>query len=213
MDSEILQHLRWYLTTEPTPQGRLEREFGDSQSAVNLYVSSGPPRGSSTSPSPAQNAPPAAQPAPVAPDPLPPTAGLKNQSPGLDVLIGYLAEEIEDKQLKERANMWREMKIRNCDARGTGLMKRRDCEGPEAVDKYVAWIVAALRDFPYLNMPEGKDAGIWIRDDLIAKTFQEHWDFYNNKKLKGFDLDEFYEVLHILVRWLKDVQKELRGEE
>eukprot|EP00438_Fugacium_kawagutii_P003362 Skav228243 [mRNA] locus=scaffold3112:129610:130251:+ [translate_table: standard] len=213
MDSDILQHLRWYLTTEPIPQGRLEKEFGDSQSAVNLYVSRPPRASSQASPSPpAQNVPAPAPAQPAPPDPVPP-AGRKNQSPGLDVLIDYLAEEIEDKQLKERAAMWREMKLRNCDARGTGLLKRRDCEGLEAVDKYVAWIVAALRDFPYLNMPEGKEAGIWIRDDLIAKTFQEHWDFYNNKKLKGFDLDEFYEVLRILVRWLKDVQKELLGEE
>ena len=89
-------------------------------------------------------------------------------------------------------------------------MKRRGCEGPEAMDLYVSWIVAALRDFPYLSMPEGRDAGIWIRDEVIAKVFEERWDFYNNKRLQGFDLEEFYEVLRILLKWLKDIQKELK---
>lgn len=134
----------------------------------------------------------------------------KTHSPGLDILIDWLVEEVEDKQLKERAAKWRGVKVKNPTGRGSGLLKRRGCEGPEAMDLYVSWIVAALRDFPYLSMPEGRDAGIWIRDEVIAKVFEERWDFYNNKRLQGFDLEEFYEVLRILLKWLKDIQKELK---
>ena len=40
--------------------------------------------------------------------------------------------------------------MKNPTGRGSGLLKRRGCEGPEAMDLYVSWIVAALRDFHIL---------------------------------------------------------------
>ena len=190
---EILRHLRWYLATEPTPPGRLENEFGESQSPANLYPK-GPKQGSDKSTHPVYFAdqfrlkhyPTAPLAGPQQVDiPTAPAFPAKNQSEkGIDVIIDYLAGEIEDKRLKERSAMWKEMKLLKCDDRSSGLLRRRDSEGLEAMDTYVSWIVAALRDFPYLSMPEGREEGIYIRDEIIAKVFEDRWDFYNNKKLK-----------------------------
>ena len=204
MGSEILRHLRWYLTSEPTPRGRLENDFGDLQSPLALAAtlsSLQPKRVVRTSPAAAPNG----EPSEIAEDEK------KGTEHGLDMLIEYLAEEMRDKQLEKRAARWKEMKPKNCDGpEARELLKRLDCAGTEALDAYVSWIVAALRDFPYLAMPEGREAGIFIRDELIAKVFEDHWDFYNNKKRKGFDLDEFYEALRILLTWLRDTQKDLK---
>lgn len=201
---EILRHLRWYFTSEPTPRGRLENDFGDSQRPLALA----PKRVVRTRPA-------AAAPEPkngnAEPNEVPKEDEKKGTEHGLDMLIEYLAEEMRDKQLEKRAARWREMKLKNCDdPEARELLKRLDCAGTEALDAYVSWIVAALRDFPYLAMPEGREAGIFIRDELIAKVFEDHWDFYNNKKRKGFDLDEFYEALRILLTWLRDTQRDLK---
>lgn len=185
MDREaIFRHLSWYLTTRPTPQG--------GQAAYGIRPAAMPktPRAPEAAPEPTA--------APHAP-PAPQASGYD-----LGILIQYLDTEINDKELGERAAQWRH---------DPEVLKRRTCEGSEAMDAYVYEIVAALRDFPYLNIREGREAGCWIRDEVVASMFRGHWDFYNNRKLAGFNLEEFHQLLsgqNMLLDRLRHAREQLQ---
>ena len=86
--------------------------------------------------------------------------------------------------------------------------------GQAALDSYVAQIVAALRDFPFLKLPGGRQAGPWVRDSLVAPLFDGFWDFYTNRKLSGFTLQEFYLLLegrNMLIDRLKYARRKLQA--
>ncbi|CAK9025650.1 unnamed protein product [Durusdinium trenchii] len=160
---------------------------------------------------------PVTQPAPATASATDTTTAPNPKASGVDIntLIEYLDEEVNDKCLKARVQAVQAVQGQKLgpDAKATGLF-RPDSEGQEAVDAYVSEIVAALRDFPYLRLPEGREAGSWIRDEIVAPVFQERWDFYNNKKLQGFNLDQLYMLLsgkNMLLDRLRHVQQSLNG--
>ena len=94
-------------------------------------------------------------------------------------------------------------------------MSPRFCPaGQAAMDHYVSQIVAALRDFPFLQLDGGRQQGHWVRDVLVAPLFDGYWDFYSNRKVSGFNLQEFYLLLAgpgMLLERLKHARKMLQA--
>merc|ERR1711924_230687 len=120
--------------------------------------------------------------------------GNETQNVELNLMINYLEEEVRDKELKpgmpggSRAEVARISGGENLS--GHGL------EGQAALDAYISELVAALRDFPYHRLRAGREAGAWVRDEVIAPIFKGHWDFYSNRK-RGvvFDLVALENIL------------------
>ena len=109
----------------------------------------------------------------------------------LALLIEYLEAEVKDKELRSRAAAWHDSPQPDELLRGAqGLV------GQEALDVYVAELVARLRDFPYNRLEGGGEVGAWVRDVLLAPSFRGRWDFYSNKKVEaGFDLPSLEHIL------------------
>lgn len=99
----------------------------------------------------------------------------------LEVLISFLEQEVADKEFRQRA-----------DAFGSGddsTLYGHALEGQEALDAYVSQLVTIIRDFPYDRLEGGREAGAWVRDEVVAPNFRGRWNFYSNKKHgAGFDL-------------------------
>jgi len=150
---EMFQHLLWYVTTEPTPQGYLERECGPEFSPCALYV----PREKE----------------------VPSTGNVVS----LSLLINYLEEEVTHKDLRARAEAFK------AGSDEVGLLRGHGLQGQEALDTYISELVARIRDFPYDKLQGGKEAGAWVRDDVVAPRFRGLWSFYTNKKLQCHDVD------------------------
>ena len=70
-------------------------------------------------------------------------------------------------------------------------------EGQAAIDAYVSELVAALRDFPYERLGgNSREAGAWVRDEIVAPCFKGRWEFYSNRKRGGgFDLPALEQML------------------
>eukprot|EP00439_Symbiodinium_sp_Y106_P062857 s3765_g9.t1 len=188
-ESQLGEHLAWYLTSRPTPIGRLEEEFGHEQRPEKQYARLHELRRARVGPADATN------------------------SIDLGQLIDYLEAELYDKQLKERAEQY-EAAVRSGRAIPEGAVYSYQLEGQAALDAYVSQIVAAVRDFPFLQLAGGRVAGRWIRDELVAPVFDGHWDFYSNRKINdGFDLNQFYLLLdgeNMLIQRLRYARKTLQ---
>lgn len=110
----------------------------------------------------------------------------------LDLLISYLEEEVMEKELQQRALAVPTMPLPGADpavaSEGSPLVGH-GLVGQAALDAYVSELVTFLRDFPYERLEGGREAGAWVRDDVVAPNFRGRWDFYSNKKQgAGFDL-------------------------
>ena len=82
-------------------------------------------------------------------------------------LIAYLEDEVKDKDLRSRGRAWHDSPQPDELLRGAdGLV------GQEALDVYVAELVARLRDFPYNRLEGGGEVGAWVRDVLLAPSFR-----------------------------------------
>mmetsp|Transcript_97795 Transcript_97795/g.188643 ORF Transcript_97795/g.188643 Transcript_97795/m.188643 type:complete len:204 (+) Transcript_97795:62-673(+) len=172
---EQFEHLLWYTTSNPTPVGELERNFGQQYNPYELFSAKNDPSNATES----SNAN---------------SQGAREEEEEvirLDVLIAYVEEEIADKELCVRA----------ADAlRGDGpfadsLLAGNGVYGQEAVDRYVFQLVQKLKEFPYLRLLGGREAGTWVRDELVAPCFTGRWKFYSNQKLRGFDLPALVKTL------------------
>ncbi|CAE7301506.1 hypothetical protein AK812_SmicGene32109 [Symbiodinium microadriaticum] len=188
-ESQLEEHLAWYLTSRPTPIGRLEAEFGHEQCPEKQYSRLHELRRSRVG------------------------AADSTNSIDLGQLIDYLEAELYDKDLKERAEAYEDA-VRSGRAIPEFTLYSYQLEGQAALDAYVSQIVAAVRDFPFLQLAGGRAAGSWIRDELVAPVFDGHWDFYSNRKINnGFDLNEFYLLLdgeNMLIQRLRYARKTLQ---
>ena len=213
------EKLLWYVTAEPTPKGYLEQGSGIffSPSAAYASLLEGARGGGNraranaawvdifTSPS-SYFAGIDATAARAAGDGAVPGVGLAAEAGAgaasgddetslpparLATLIAYLEDEVEDKDLRSRGRAWHDSPQPDELLRGAdGLV------GQEALDVYVAELVARLRDFPYHRLEGGGEVGAWVRDVLLVPSFRGRWDFYNNKKAgAGFDLPSLAHVL------------------
>merc|ERR1740121_1526504 len=108
----------------------------------------------------------------------------------LEVLINFLEEEVEDKELRKRAA--------ECKHPGdTEVLFGHGLDGQAALDAYVSELVTMIRDFPFDRLEGGKEAGAWVRDEVVAPHFRGRWNFYSNKKHgAGFDMPALDNMLN-----------------
>lgn len=134
-----------------------------------------------------------------------------NDPISLSTLIGWLETEAMEKELRARAGAYQQLEHEAAaDASLGGLLHGHGLEGQPALDAYVSDIVAALRDFPYEKLSKGREAGAWVRDEVIAPTFKGHWDFYSNRKRLGYDplaLDHLFNGKNMLLEKLQYVRQ------
>jgi hypothetical protein len=75
-------------------------------------------------------------------------------------------------------------------------IKGNGLEGQEAVDAYVAQLMARIKGFPYKHIDEDPTVGAFVRDEVIAPIFKGKWELYSNEKYgAGLDLPELYRLL------------------
>eukprot|EP00931_Biecheleriopsis_adriatica_P046555 TRINITY_DN26750_c0_g1_i2.p1 TRINITY_DN26750_c0_g1~~TRINITY_DN26750_c0_g1_i2.p1 ORF type:complete len:229 (-),score=56.32 TRINITY_DN26750_c0_g1_i2:21-707(-) len=192
---ELFAHLRWYTTQTPRPVGELEKRYGAGFAPGKLCAAAASSR--STQPTQPNGAEavskldPAAAAAAIAAAAAEKRA--EEEAINLSRLIEYLEEEVKEKELPQRSQAWLLARERGDSL--DGFLHGRGLEGQPALDAYVSELVARLRDFPYMSLPAGREAGAWVRDELVAPCFAGRWDFYSNRKEIGFDLNEFSEAL------------------
>jgi len=108
----------------------------------------------------------------------------------LELLITFLEGEVEDKELRQRATA----------CTGTGdaeVLFGHNMSGQDALDAYISEIVTMIRDFPFDRLEGGREAGAWVRDEVVAPHFRGRWNFYSNKKHgAGFDLPAWEHLLN-----------------
>eukprot|EP00933_Yihiella_yeosuensis_P024443 TRINITY_DN18952_c0_g1_i1.p1 TRINITY_DN18952_c0_g1~~TRINITY_DN18952_c0_g1_i1.p1 ORF type:complete len:245 (-),score=46.12 TRINITY_DN18952_c0_g1_i1:130-864(-) len=196
-DEAHWKHLLWYATTQPRPKGELEQKYGAAfepgalcnipareaiHPAWNNYLSGRPSDLMQREGGPSDEAVEEAVEETVA------EANIVN----LDMLIEYLVKEVEEKELKERADAAAVVAAARRSENGSdvtlgGTLARAGLQGQLALDTYVAELVSSIRDFPYLNLRGGREAGKWVRDEIVAPCFEGYWDFYANRK-EGEDM-------------------------
>lgn len=122
-------------------------------------------------------------------------AAASDKGVDLSMLIGYLEAEVAEKELKARAAAFNKLETEGLDTTSCdGLLVGHSLEGQAALDAYISELIAAVRDFPYDKLSKGREAGAWVRDEVIAPTFKGYWDFYSNRKRAGFDLPALHHL-------------------
>lgn len=115
----------------------------------------------------------------------------------LGVLISWIEEEVEEKELCQRALAVGATAGDTVAGPGRcGLLYGHGLEGQAAVDAYVSEIVTIIRDFPYERLRGDREAIAWVRDEVVAPSFRDRWDFYSNRKRgAGLDLQTLEHIL------------------
>jgi len=170
---EQFEHLLWYTTSNPTPVGDQEVKFGQQFNPHVVFGAKSDPPGTTESNEDAQGA-----------------KEEEGETIQLDVLIAYLEEEVADKDLCVRVDA-----LRGDGPFAESLLAGYGLHGQDAVDRYVLDLVQKLKEFPYLRLPGGREAGTWVRDDMVAPCFKGRWKFYSNQKEQGFDLPTLVRTL------------------
>eukprot|EP00747_Dinoflagellata_sp_TGD_P187413 gnl/TRDRNA2_/TRDRNA2_45058_c0_seq1.p1 gnl/TRDRNA2_/TRDRNA2_45058_c0~~gnl/TRDRNA2_/TRDRNA2_45058_c0_seq1.p1 ORF type:complete len:225 (+),score=48.91 gnl/TRDRNA2_/TRDRNA2_45058_c0_seq1:74-748(+) len=203
---EQFEHLLWYVSANPRPQGLLEQEWGDAFMPSSLCPT--------TAAGAAPSAVPAAAPGDADEEVAEAANEVEDTMPAMELgaLIDWIEAEVEDKELTLRCDALLQKSAG--DDKNSDLLFGHGLYGQEAIDAYVLELVAVLRDFPYDRLHGGREVGAWVRDEVVAKSFRGHWDFYSNRKRIGFDLQALENVLNgknMLLDRLRFARRSLAG--